>query len=401
MKKKRYTIKQILLSHHNWWQFYEKHKANIRVGIVICIVKLLSCKHIIRGYSEYHCSNPECTHVKRVPFTCKCKACSSCGKKATERWIQKQHAILPHTGWQHITFTMPCELWDFFWLNRQLLNCIPKIAADCIKNIALKKNVTPGIFTATHTFGRNLKRNVHIHLSTTTGGLSENHAAWKNLFFDQKTLMRMWRYEIITLFRKTHSQKELILPKNIQQQLTPLFTFNQFLDILYKKNWIVHCTKPSTDHKHNVNYLGRYIKRPPIAESKLKHYDGNEIAFNYLDHNTNTHKRLTLSVEEFIGRFIQHIPDPGFRMIRYFGFLAHRVRGTLLPIIHLLLGEKEPKNLPPPPTFSELIQENFGFDPLKCVLCGHQLLLSAMHFGQASVFYLLKSHRQLALLKNV
>ena len=134
---------------------------------------------------------------------------------------------------------MPRELWDFFWLNRELLNSIPKLAANCIQEIANNKKVTPGIYIAVQTFGRDLKRNVHIHLSTTTGGLSEDGSTWKKLFFDQKTLMKMWRYEIITLFRETYAQKNLIIPKMIQQQLTHLFTFNKFLDNLYKKYWIV------------------------------------------------------------------------------------------------------------------------------------------------------------------
>lgn len=175
--KTRYTIKQILTSNGNWWNFYQKHKDRIRENIVVVIVKLLSCRSIIRGRQEYHC--PHCQHVKYVLFSCKSRACSSCGKKATELWIQKQHAILPATSWQHITFTMPDDLWDFFWYNRFLLNEIPKIAANCIQTIAKQKGVLPGIFIALHTFGRNLKRNVHIHLSTTLGGLLLNGLGWK------------------------------------------------------------------------------------------------------------------------------------------------------------------------------------------------------------------------------
>jgi len=86
---------------------------------------------------------------------------------------------------------MPCELWDFFWYSRQLLNHIGKIAADCITTIADKKKIKPGIFMAIHTFGRDLKRNVHVHLSTTTGGLSQQGPQWKNLFFNQATLMQL------------------------------------------------------------------------------------------------------------------------------------------------------------------------------------------------------------------
>jgi len=391
------TIKQILLSNQNWWRFYLQHKNNLRESIVFCIVKLLSCKNTIRGFRLYSCSNPHCSHSKRIPFTCKCKACSSCGKKATENWIQKQNQLLPVTSWQHITFTMPSELWDFFWYNRSLLNSIGKIAADCVKTIAYKKKITPGIFIAIHTFGRDLKRNVHIHLSTTTGGLSKDGHQWKTLFFHQATLMRIWRYHIITLFRKNMPQ--LTIPPTIKNRLHPAFTFNQFLDFLYKKTWIVHCSKPSNDHKQTVAYLSRYIKRPPIAESKLKHYDGKEVIFKYLDHHTKTYRHFKLTVEQFIGRFIQHIPDTHFRMIRYYGFLAHRVRGKLLPIVYQLLDQKRPSSKPTL-CFAELIQKNFNFNPLTCILCGQQLVLSAIHFGKFNTHQLLNFHRELALLKN-
>ena len=216
--QKKYSIKQILVSNQNWWNFYVKHKSNLRPGILISIVKLLSCKHTIRGYHKYQCSNPNCTHVKYIVHTCKCKACSSCGKKATEMWIQKQNSILPQTSWQHITFTMPSELWDFFWHNRQMLNLISSIAAECVKNITKTKNITPGIFVAIHTFGRDMKRNVHIHLSVTTGGITKDNK-WKKCFFHQATLMRMWRYQIINLFRRHYKQKNLSIPSSIRKNI--------------------------------------------------------------------------------------------------------------------------------------------------------------------------------------
>lgn len=396
----KYTIKQILLSNHNSWNFFEKHKANLRAGIVTCIIKLLSCKNNIRGYKEYHCQNPTCSHIKYIHFTCKCKACSSCGKKATELWIQKQNQILPNTSWQHITFTMPSELWDFFWFNRELLKFIAAIAANCIKTLAKKKKIIVGIFIAIHTFGRDLKRNVHIHLSATTGGLSEDHSQWKNIFFSQATLMRIWRQKIIALFRKFHKKQKLILPPAVQKQLNHTFTFNHFLDRLYKKYWVVHCSKPSTDYRHNVDYLARYIKRPAIAESKLKHYDGSEITFKYLDHTTKTYLNFTLTAEQFIGRFIQHIPDKGFRMIRYYGFLANHVRGKLLPIVYQLLGQQI-FDTPSPLTFAELMQKSFNLNPFTCILCGQQLILAATHLGKSTAAELLPFHRQLALLQKI
>jgi hypothetical protein len=398
--RKKYTIKQILTTNASWWNFFEKHGSTLRPAIPKAIVKLLSCKHKVRGYHEYCCLTPGCSHVKYVCFTCKSKGCSSCGKKATEVWIQHQHDILPKTSWQHITFTMPSQLWDFFWLNRKLLKVIAKLAADCLKAIARKKKVTPGIFIAIHTFGRSLSRNVHIHVSTTAGGLSDDMTQWKNLFFKQDTVMKMWRYKIIDRFRKMHAKEPLKIPKAIQQLLTPHFTFNHFLNNLYKKQWIVNCGKPTNDHKINVDYLGSYTMRPPIAESKLRHYDGNEVTFSYLDHKTKTYKKLTLSSEEFIGRFVQHIPDEGFRMIRYYGFLANRVRGQLLTIVHQLIGQQNAYNNQAL-TYASLMEKSFGFNPLACILCGKQLVLSAVRFGISNVYQLLNFHRELALLKKI
>lgn len=290
---------------------------------------------------------------------------------------------------------MPSELWDFFWWNRFLLNKIGILAARSVQTIADSKGVTPAIFIAIHTFGRDLKRNVHIHLSVTTGGISFNLCAWKNLFFDQQTLMRIWRYEIITLFRTS----VLTLPPQVKAQLNHL-GFNAFLDRLYKKTWIVHCAKPSNDYPSIVAYLGRYIKRPAIAESKLRHYDGNKVTFRHLDHTSDTWKNLTLSVEDFIGKFVQHIPDKGFRMIRYYGLLATRVRGKLLPLAHFLLGQEMPEDTSAP-AHAELILKNFGFDPLICILCGARMVLTLIRYGKADVLSLLEKHRQLALLKKI
>lgn len=392
----QYTIKQTLLSNKNWWAFYEHNKDNIRPDIEIAITKLLSCKHVIRGYQEYHCSDSSCPHIKRVPHTCKSKPCSSCGKKATEIWISKQLQTLPNTSWQHITFTMPSELWGFFWHNRELINRVPKIAADCIKSIAKKKQLILGIFIAIHTFGHDLKRNVYIHLSTTLSGISKNGDKWLTLYFKKDDLMTMWRYRIIKLFRNAHKKQALDIPSSIKKKLNHTFSFNQLLNQLYQKRWIIHYAKPTHNHHHSVKYLGRYVKRPPIAESKLRHYDGHNISFRFLNRKTKTYEKYTMPPYQFISRFVAHIPDKGFRMIRYYGFLANAIKGKLLPSVYqkinqIVKGSKASTN------YAQLMFSSFGFRPLDCVLCGKTMLLTSVSFGKANADALIHYHKQLAL----
>ena len=60
-----------------------------------------------------------------------------------------------------------------------------------IQTITNKKNVTLGIFTAIHTFGHDLKRNVHVDLSTIQGVLTKDLNYWKNLYFKQSILIQL------------------------------------------------------------------------------------------------------------------------------------------------------------------------------------------------------------------
>ncbi len=158
--------------------FTEVCGNKLRDGIIFNVTKILFCKTEYLGFKNYTCN--KCGNAKSVAFTCKGRFCSSCGKKQTDRWISKTTNVLPKTRWQHITFTMPDSLWSIFWFNRFLFGLISAIAAGIIQQIAAKKNVIVGIFTALHTFGRDLKRNVHVHLSVTCGGIDENSSFDKN-----------------------------------------------------------------------------------------------------------------------------------------------------------------------------------------------------------------------------
>ena len=64
-----------------------------------------------------------------------------------------------------------------------------------------------------------------------------------------------------------------------------------------------------------------------------------EVTFRWRDsaHN-NEQKLLTLSLDEFLRRFLLHLLSEGFVRIRNFGFLANRKRATTLPLCFQLLG---------------------------------------------------------------
>ncbi|RDH41947.1 hypothetical protein B9G39_25800, partial [Zooshikella ganghwensis] len=55
--------------------------------------------------------------------------------------------------------------------------------------------------------------NVHVHLSTTRGGLCADQTTWQSLYFAKHSLMPMWRYEIINLLRNAY--ETLTLPPTL------------------------------------------------------------------------------------------------------------------------------------------------------------------------------------------
>jgi len=349
------------------------------------------------GYATHQCTNSNCSHQKKVCFSCKSRFCPTCGKKATDQWILNQQQTLPDTKWQHITFTMPDALWKLFKCNRRLLKDPSRLAANVVKKTATKKGILVGIFTALHTFGRDLKWNVHIHLSVTCGGLLISDTdQWKSIYFVKDQIMPMWRYEIVQLLRQSYPS--LVLPEALKAQCPTQQQFNRWLNTHYQKPWIVHFAKPSTTHKRNIDYLGRYIKRPPLSMSRLKHYDGKTVLFEYLDHRTGEHRTASYDTQTFIGRFVQHIPDKHFRMINFYGFLANRVRGKLLPKVYAVLNQ----TIQAVSTirWADLQKHAFGVDPLRCIFCGNPMQLTAITQGKSTAA-LRQHHKALALAKIV
>lgn len=206
--------------------------------------------------------------------------------------------------------------------------------------------------------------------------------------------MPQWRYQVINLLRTAYRKGELVIP----DELSTGGRWKARLNEDFQKTWIVHFAKPTKTPKQTIEYLGRYITRPPLAMSRLKHYDGATVTFEYLDHKSKKHRLKTCDGMDFVARFIQHIPEKGFRMIRYYGFLANRVRSTLLPKVFALLEQKQSK--PDKIRYRQLLIKSFNLDPLICILCESVMVFSGVTPGK-SKWELFQHHDQLAQQKIV
>ena len=146
--------------------------------------------------------------------------------------------------------------------------------------------------------------------------------------------------------------------------------------------------------KANVDYLGKYLKRPPIGETRIKHYDGKTVTYEYLDHYTDVTEIMSLPVLDFISRLICHIPDKNFRNIRNYGFLSTRLRGKLLPTVYKLINTKHVLTTKVYTPWRTMIQTAYNYDPIRCPLC--KSLMTLQNIVLSSYSSLLSKHEEIA-----
>lgn len=359
------TLRTIFLDH--WDDFFKQTSNKPRQDIIETVIKMLVCRTAFLGYQLYVCN--ACDRLKAVYHTCKSRFCSSCGKKATDNWIAKHLKLLPRTRYQHVTFTLPKELQPILWLNRYLINALMPLPARILTEHARRVGVIPGIFAALHTSGRDLKRNIHFHLSTTLSGLSPSSGKWiPYMRFNRRmlaTIKTQWRDEVLTILQQAYENGQLILPRDFNHnEFTPCSSFTNWLNQNATKPWVVHFSKPTNNHKHIVEYLGKYLKKPIIGETRIKAYNGTTVTYDYYDHHEDKTVTLTMPVFDFIKRVITHIPDKYFKMVRYYNWLSTRTRNQYLPMIYEKLQQvvEKVRSL----SWRDLFIRNFGKDPLQC-----------------------------------
>ncbi len=118
--------------------------------------------------------------------------------------------------------------------------------------------------------------------------------------------------------------------------------FAAWLRVLFRHDWVVYSKRPFGGPEHVLRYLGAYTHRVAISNSRLVALEQGNVTFRWRDSAHGNKKRLmTLTVDEFLRRFLLHLLPRGFMRIRNFGFLANRRRATLLPLCFRLLRSSE------------------------------------------------------------
>jgi hypothetical protein len=119
--------------------------------------------------------------------------------------------------------------------------------------------------------------------------------------------------------------------------------FARFLHLLHRHTWIVDVRKPFGGPEHVLHYLVRYTHRVAISNHRLIGMEDGEVTFRWKDYAHGGKKRkMTLTAEEFIRRFLLYVLPKRLVRIRYYGWMANRCRQQRAARCRVLLAAEDP-----------------------------------------------------------
>ncbi len=358
------TIAIILFSYNAWEDYKIRYKDSIRSVEIENVERLKKCKTPQNGYKTYQC--PNCGKKKYVPFTCKCRLCTSCGTKAANKWADEIHhklLLVPH---RHVVFTVPDRLRELLMNPKyqKILFIASKITmeemvASSNKKSKKKTKLKIGMIQVLQTYGADMKCNPHVHCMVTEGGFDRKGNWIHTYYMPYEFWRKKWQYHLLTLLKTE-------LPKCRET--------NVFIDMLFKNypdGFVVNGERrfEKGEGWNMARYIGRYIKHPPIAESRITAFDGKQVTFWYKDSQTKKIKTVIMDKFEFIRLLLSHIPEKNFKIVRYVGVYSrrgYRHRQTEFNDEEAILIKR---------SWRDEIKRVFQYDPLLCPHCKTEMEL--------------------------
>lgn len=361
-------------------QFGDEYRKNHKLPLHIlkAMINIEACRTAELGGHVDECD--ECGHVRISYNSCRNRHCPKCQTLAKERWLEKRKEDLLPVGYFHVVFTIPQELnYITFTNQKEMYSILFKSVSETLLELSSDKKYLGaeiGFMAILHTWGQNLMNHPHIHCIVPSGGLTLDGNRWinskKDFFIPVKVLSRKFRGKFLFYLKRAYYSNALKYTTGIEE-LTEKHIFQSLIDKLYKKEWIVYCRPPFGSAEYVLEYLGRYTHRVAISNHRIVNLENGYVTFKWRDYKDhNKEKFMTLTVDEFIRRFLMHVLPRKFVKIRHYGILSNRNRPTKLQKCKELTGAVQSKNQDQEVNLnvSELLLKLTGVDINICSCCG-------------------------------
>jgi Putative transposase/Transposase zinc-binding domain len=328
------------------------------------IADLLACRTEVLGGQLWPCDH--CGQEHDVYHSCRNRSCPTCHRLDTEAWLEDRRRELLPVPYFHIVFTLPQELRELVRRHQNdLYDILLRAAAQALITLAADPQYVGGrigVLCVLHTWSRTLAYHPHVHCLVPAGGVSADHTEWRparpTYLVPVQALAKLFR----GLFRElVHQERpDLTLAESV-----------------WTKGWVVYCKPTMQGAEPVLQYLGRYIHRIALTNSRILSIEDGHVCFRYQDGQDQRWKTMTLPALEFIRRFLPHVLPQGFHKVRYYGLWSPVHRPLLHQLQLWLASQHPPAPLESPDRESQ--SSDSAYAPLQagqlCLHCGQGWLV--------------------------
>lgn len=299
--------------------------------------------------------------------SCNHRSCPQCGKAATVEWVQRELARRVGAPYFMVTFTLPAQLRPLFFTPaaREVYGLFFDAAAHALSQTLACPSwlgaTTSGFTLVLHTWNQRLLFHPHLHGIVPAAGLDQHGrvvcAPNANFLVPKAQVRRVFRARFKASLDELAARCDLpaIDPR------------------VWHCDWGVKL-KPFGNGQNAIKYLGAYVCRTAIGDSRIRSITDTHIAFTWKDRaHGGVVKTDTVTGVEFVGRYLRHVLPRGLKAVRHYGFChptaqAKRERIAFHTGVPLLVGAAAAALPPVPPPSAGVPTCPCCGQPMKCVL---------------------------------
>jgi Putative transposase/Transposase zinc-binding domain len=280
-----------------------------------------TCRTATLGGQLYYCA--QC-HKQRYSYhSCKNRHCPKCQNEQANEWLKAQQTLLLPIPHFLVTFTLPAELRALARSNQKTIyNLLFRASSQAIRQLAQDPRFVGarlGMVGVLHTWTRQLLYHPHVHYIISGGGLT-NDGRWRSSRSD---------------FLVPVKALSLIFRAKFRDELQKSALFASVNPRVWINDWVVHSEAVGSGEQA-FKYLAPYIFRVALSNNRILKLQHGAVTFSYKESATDQLKRCTVTAEEFIRRFLQHVLPKRFIKVRYYGLLSPAHRQLLQKVRQLL-----------------------------------------------------------------
>lgn len=279
------------------------------------------CRTAEMGGDLYTCAS--CNTREFHFHSCNHRSCPQCGKDATAQWVERELSKRVGAPYFMVTFTLPEELRGLFFtpqakeIYRIFFAAASSALTDTLANPRWLGAKQSGFTMVLHTWNQRLHFHPHIHCIVPGAGIAANGRVVTvknaNFLIPQPALRN--------IFRARFRDGLAALEKHQSREAPPLYATRSKIDpAVWRKDWGVDL-KPFGSGENIIKYLGRYVCRTAIGDSRIVSVSDTHVSFRWKDRaKGNAVRTETIEGGEFVKRYLRHVLPRGLRAVRYFGF---------------------------------------------------------------------------------